>query len=57
MTKRVPKMYQGVLLPIFVFVLSLKKPTTGVVSPSAIYPESMTKPEMTGSSFTTSFTK
>ncbi len=56
-TNNVPNKYQGVLLPHLVFVLSLNKPTTGVVSPSAIYPDSMTDAEVTGSNFTTSFTK
>jgi len=44
-------------LPIFVLVLSLKNPTTGVVRPSAIYPESMTNAAMTASNFTTFLTK
>jgi hypothetical protein len=34
--------YQGVLLPIFVLVLSEKNPTSGVAIPSAIWPESST---------------
>jgi len=56
-TMKVPKIYHGALLPILVFVLSLRKPTTGVVKPSAIYPESITKAAMTASNFTTFFTK
>ena len=35
-TNNDPKIYQGVLFPILVFVLSLKNPTKGVVKPSAI---------------------
>lgn len=43
-TMIVPIMYQGALLPNLVLHLSLAKPTIGVVTPSAICPESMAKP-------------
>lgn len=42
-TKAVPNKYQGVRLPQEVFVLSEQTPTNGVMSPSAICPESITK--------------
>ena len=38
-TKRVPNMYQGVLFPHLVFILSLAIPTKGLMIPSAIYPD------------------
>jgi len=38
-TKRVPNMYQGVLFPHRVFILSLAIPTNGLMIPSAIYPD------------------
>jgi hypothetical protein len=40
-TKRVPKMYHGILDPQRVLILSLRTPTKGVVMPSQIYPESV----------------
>ena len=40
MTNIVPKIYQGVLFPIGVSILSLSMPTIGVIRPSANYPES-----------------
>ena len=35
--KKVPKIYQGILLPILVLIESLKIPTMGVVSPSVTW--------------------
>lgn len=55
-TRMVPKMYQGALFPILELVLSLMKPTMGVVIPSAIYPESITKAAVVESSPITAFT-
>jgi hypothetical protein len=52
--KSVPTMYHGALEPILVLHASEAKPTRGVVMPSAIYPDSMANPAITGSSFTMS---
>jgi hypothetical protein len=55
-TRIVPKMYHGVRFPILVSVLSLKNPTVGVVSASAICPDSMTDADTNGLNLTTSLT-
>jgi hypothetical protein len=54
-TNRVPKIYQGCLLPHDVLILSLDTPTIGVVIPSAIYPDKRHSPVTVESRFTTLF--
>ena len=54
-TIMVPAMYQGAREPILVLHLSLANPTIGVVIPSAIWPDSIAKPENVGLSPTTSY--
>ena len=40
-TSNIPKIYQGIRFPQRVLLLSLRIPTTGVIKPSANYPESI----------------
>lgn len=53
-TKRVPNMYHGVLFPQGVLNLSLRIPTSGVIRPSANYPERTEAAPMLSGSPTTS---
>jgi hypothetical protein len=54
-TNRVPTMYQGILEPHLVLILSLNTPTKGVVIPSHIYPERVAAAVTSGESPMTSF--
>ena len=54
-TRRVPKMYQGVLFPHRVFILSLAIPTKGLMIPSAIYPDKKAWPARSSGTLTTVF--
>ncbi len=54
-TKRVPNMYQGVLFPHRVFILSLAIPTKGLMIPSAIYPDKKAWPARSSGTLTTDF--
>jgi hypothetical protein len=53
-TKSVPMMYQGILWPHLVLILSLITPTKGVVIPSAICPERVAAAVTSGESPMTS---
>ena len=53
MTTIVPKIYQGILWPHLVVILSLSNPTIGVMIPSAIWPEKRHYPVTLASSRTT----
>lgn len=52
--KKLPKMYQGILLPILVLMESLKIPTKGVVRPSVTYAAMTLRPPTMGSNPRTS---
>ncbi len=53
-TSMVPIMYQGILWPYFVLILSLSTPTKGVVIPPHIYPEKVAAAVISGESPMTS---
>ena len=55
MTNSVPNMYQGVLFPHQVFILSLAIPTKGLMIPSAVCPDKKAWPARSSGTFTTDF--